>query len=87
MVKGCSDFIGEVESMSRGEARWLITISKDGKLPLDAGAPALIQWQVDSHPATQLMDYGLSLNKLQIFHPEPERLSDFFAFHSAERTC
>ena len=36
--------------MSRGENNWLITIPKDGSIPIVEGAPALIQWQVESHP-------------------------------------
>jgi len=68
---------GEIEAMSRGEINWLITIPKDGSIPVNEGAPALIQWQVEAHPASRLEDHGLSLTKLQIFHPEPERLSKF----------
>ena len=78
-LETCSEPVGEIESMSRGEANWLITIPKDGSLPLKGGAPALIQWQGESHPAMKLKDHGLSLSKLQIFHPEPERLSSFLS--------
>ncbi|MDX2494090.1 MAG: VOC family protein [Desulfuromusa sp.] len=73
----CSEAVGDIEPMSRGELSWHITIPKDGTLPLKEGAPALIQWQGGSHPATQLKDHGLSLAKLQIFHPESERLLKF----------
>ena len=72
-----SETVGEIEPMSRGETNWLITIPKDGSLQIHEGAPALIQWQVESHPATKLKDYGLSLIKLQIFNPEAERISKF----------
>jgi len=85
-LKSCSEPPGEIEPMSRGETNWLITIPKDGSLPVKEGAPALIQWQVKSHPATQLKDYGLSLSKLQIFHPEPERLSNFLGSINLEGT-
>ncbi len=72
----CSESAGEIEPMSRGTINWLITIPKDGSIPMTGGAPAFIQWQTKSHPATQLKDYGLSLSKLQIFHPEPEKISN-----------
>ncbi len=75
-LKSCSEPLGEIKPMSRGETHWLITIPKNGSIPVAGGAPALIQWQGESHPATQLNDYGLSLSKLQIFHPDPERLSN-----------
>lgn len=70
---------GDIESMSRGELNWFITIPQNGSIPIHGGAPALIQWQVKSHPASHLIDHGLSLSKLQIFHPEPERLSNFLS--------
>jgi len=76
-AKNSSESVGEIEPMSRGENNWLITIPKDGRIPIVEGAPTLIQWQVESHPATQLEDHRLSLVKLQIFHPEPGRLSNF----------
>lgn len=78
--ESCAEPIGEIETMSRGETQWLITIPKDGSLPINEGAPALIQWQNnDSHPASKLNDYGLSLIKLQIYHPEPKRLLGFLS--------
>ena len=60
--------------MSRGEINWFITIPEDGRLPVREGA--LIQWQTESHPATTLKDYGLSLSKLHIFHPEQKRMKN-----------
>ena len=71
----CSESVGEIEPMSRGETNWLITIPEDGSLPINEGAPAIIQWQVESHPSTKLNDYGLSLIELQIHNPEAERIS------------
>lgn len=69
----CTEALGNIEPMSRGDLDWVITIPADGSLPLAGGAPALIEWQVDSHPASRLQDYGLVLAKLEVFHPEPQR--------------
>jgi len=77
--KNCSEPLGEIKSMSRGDLNWLITIPPDGTITLHGGAPALIQWQVESHPASRLIDHGFSLSKLQIFHPDPERLSNLLS--------
>ncbi|WP_219117634.1 VOC family protein [Janthinobacterium sp. UMAB-56] len=74
-VSASSEALGNIESMSRGALNWLITIPSDGALPLDGAAPALIEWSAEGHPATKLQDYGLSLVKLELFHPEPERIS------------
>lgn len=71
----CPEALGKIEPMSRGALNWLITIPADGALPLDGIAPALIEWQADNHPATRLEDHGLSLARLELFHPEPERIS------------
>ena len=76
-LNDCSEPIGEIEPISRGETHWLMTIPKDGSLPINEGAPALIQWQTESHPATTFIDQGLSLLKFQIIHPEPKRLLAF----------
>ena len=71
----CSEALGAVEPMSRGALDWLITIPADGSLPLGGIAPALIEWQAVPHPAAKLIDHGLSLVRLELFHPEPERIS------------
>ncbi len=70
----CSEPIGKIEPMSRGDKKWLITIPEDGSLPVHEGAPALIEWKTKIHPAAMLVDYGLSLIELQIHNPEPDRI-------------
>lgn len=72
--EAASEQLGPVEPMSRGALEWLITIPADGEMPLDGVAPALIEWHTDAHPASHLDDYGLSLKKLELFHPYPERV-------------
>lgn len=71
----CSEDLGVVEPMSRGTLNWHITIPADGTLPLNGIAPALIEWQTETHPAAKLQDHGLSLARLELFHPEPARVS------------
>jgi hypothetical protein len=71
----CPDALGNIEPMSRGALDWLITIPADGSLPLDGVAPALIEWNTDTHPASKLADFGLSLVKLELFHTNPLRIS------------
>lgn len=71
----CAEALGNIEPMSRGALDWLITIPADGSLPLDGIAPALIEWQMEAHPAVKLHDHGLSLARLELFHPDPDRIS------------
>jgi hypothetical protein len=68
--------LGEVEPMSRGQLNWLITIPKDGSLPLQGIAPTLIQWPSGAHPTNTLHDLGCTLVRLQGFHPEPAKVGD-----------
>jgi len=70
-----SEMPGLIEPMTRGALHWLITIPADGSLPLDGIAPTLIEWQAEPHPAAKLEDLGLSLAKLELFHPEPDRIT------------
>jgi len=74
ILESSSEPLGEIEPMSRGENNWLITIPKNGSISFKGGAPALIQWQMKEHPAKSLKDFGLSLSKFKIYHPEPEKL-------------
>ena len=66
--------LGNVEPMSRGTLNWLITIPKDGSLPLQGLAPILIQWPTETHPTNTLQDLGCSLIRLEGFHPRAEKV-------------
>ncbi len=74
-----SEDLGNIEPMTRGALNWLITIPADGSVPLQGVAPALIEWQTETHPASRLQDFGLSLAKLELLHPEPEKVSALLA--------
>lgn len=76
--------LGEIEPMSRGPLNWLITIPADGSLALGGTAPTLIEWHTAVHPALKLKDQGLSLVKLELFHPDPERLANLLQFLEIE---
>lgn len=74
-----AEALGDIEPMSRGALDWLITIPADGSVPLDGAGPALIEWHTDVHPASQLDDKGLTLERLEILHPDPARTSRLLA--------
>lgn len=74
-VAQASEALGQVQAMSRGERHWQITIPEDGSIPVDGAGPALIEWQAGPpHPSEILPEQGLSLQRLCIGHPQPERL-------------
>jgi len=62
--------------MSRGQISWLISIPRDGSLPLHGIAPTLIQWPVGVHPSRALQESGCVLVRLEGFHPEAKAISD-----------
>ncbi|THU00255.1 VOC family protein [Lampropedia puyangensis] len=75
-IGAASEPLGPVQAMSRGERRWQITIPADGSIPVDGVGPAVIEWEAGlPHPAEGLSDQGLSLQRLRIAHPQPQRLA------------
>lgn len=75
-LQQCTIPLGNIELMSRGDLRWLITIPEDGSLPYGGVAPSLIEWSTTTHPASMLQDLGCSLVKLEGFHPKAEKISE-----------
>lgn len=73
-TRASTELLGPIEPMSRGALQWLITIPTDGVPPLGGVAPSLIQWHAPTHPAAGLPDLGLTLTKLELTHPEPQRV-------------
>jgi Glyoxalase-like domain len=80
----CSEPPGEVEEMTRGDLKWLITVQRDGGLRLGGAAPALIEWPAGVHPAARLADSGCSLVLVEAFHPDPAKVSAMLASISFE---
>jgi hypothetical protein len=69
-----SEALGRVQTMTRGDLEWLISIPDDGSLPLGGVGPALIQWHASAHPAARMQDLGCALVSLELRHPDPERV-------------
>ena len=70
--------LGPIQSMQRGDLEWLITIPETGACPFDGLLPPLIQWQTSSPPAARLPESPLTLQSLQLRHPEADRLREWF---------
>ena len=73
-VSACTETCGAIESMSRGELNWQITVAGDGGMQLGGTAPTIIQWRTPIHPAQQMREHGCRLLQLQLTHPEPQRV-------------
>jgi len=74
-LAACSERLGHIEPLSRGQLNWLMTIPSDGSLPFSGIAPTLIEWHTEAHIATKLQDVGCSFVRLEAFHPEAQRIS------------
>ncbi|MCV2880939.1 VOC family protein [Actibacterium sp. XHP0104] len=72
---------GRATEITRGDLKWLISISDDGTMPLDGACPALIQWPVGPHPASRMTDLGCRLISLTIEHPQVAELESLFGHH------
>lgn len=66
--------LGEAVQVSRGDLTWRIAVRDDGDLPEGGTLPVFIQWPEGPHPAMRMPDLGLSISKLILRHPEPDRL-------------
>jgi hypothetical protein len=77
-LEGFGSLFGTIEAVTRGACSWLITVPKDGSLPVEGAAPSLVQWS-GSHPAQSLADSGCELLKLIVCHREPRYLSAILA--------
>lgn len=71
--------LGSVESMTRGQLHYRITIPEDGSLPCQGIAPTLIQRPTGTHPTATLEDLGCSLARLECFHADAEGVSAILA--------
>lgn len=62
---------GAIETMSRGDLHWRITIPGDGALRQGGLVPTLIEWPAGVHPSARLNDVGVRLLGLELADPEP----------------
>lgn len=71
VAAACPVALGRVEPFARGDYRWRITVTDDGSRPAKGVVPALIQWDVDAHPADRLPEANVALAQLAATHPDP----------------
>jgi hypothetical protein len=69
--------LGEVVTFTRGDRSWRLTVTPDGSLPEHALLPAFIEWSPGAHPSTNMQDLGLTLARVVLRHPDPQRLTEY----------
>lgn len=65
-------------SLQRGDLRWRMAVPREGLLPFDNCAPAIITWETPP-PAERLKDRGCALHSLTVSHPGAQELEDALA--------
>ena len=78
-VKKCGYKPGEILQISRGELTWKITVPSNGGLADHGVLPTLIEWPNDQHPSKKLTNSKISLTKLSLFHPEPNKIKNIIS--------
>jgi hypothetical protein len=61
--------LGAPTRVARGDLEWSITVPADGSMPADGAMPTLIQWPEGPHPATRMVDRGVTLQSLHVRSP------------------
>lgn len=67
--------LGEVVLFTRGDRSWRLTVPRDGGLPMGGLLPAFIEWSPGPHPSAGQKNLGVTLEKVCLRHPDPERLT------------
>ena len=75
----CGYDCGRIIEVSRGAFRWWLTVADDGSLPEQGILPSLIEWPDGMHPVANLAESGISLDAIQLTHPDPAYISDCLA--------
>ena len=68
--------LGEVVLFTRGDRSWRLTVPVDGSLPMAGLLPAFIEWSPGPHPSTGQQELGVTLERVQLSHPDPEALRE-----------
>lgn len=76
--------LGEPVDLERGDLRWQMAVPRDGILPFDNCAPAIIAWKTRTHPASRLTPRGVRLRHLMVIHPQSGLLSEHLAPHLSD---
>ena len=72
--------------MQRDTLQWKITIPDDGALIENGVVPMLIEWPAGVHPVQTMPDLGCRLMRLEVHHPQPEKLTAMWTRIGLHRT-
>lgn len=68
LVNASGTPLGCIKEAQRDNLKWKVALSEDGRMPGAGFLPLCIQWQVSSHPAGHMADFGWRLETLAVYH-------------------
>ena len=77
--KNCGYDPGEILQISRGELIWKMTVPSNGMLTDNGILPSLIEWTNGQHPSKKLTTNNISIKRISLFHPEPNRIKNIIS--------
>lgn len=63
--------LGTATEMTRGDMVWQIGIRDDGQLPDNGIYPVVLEWPNGHGPSNRMTDFGMRLQTLRLYHPNP----------------
>lgn len=85
VIKNAACSFGKPELINRGELSWHFGLPADGRLLAGGFLPYLIQWHVEEHPSEKMVDVGIELVSLEIYHPYPDWLENILISINANK--
>lgn len=79
-ARDCGINPGEPVTLTRDGLTWRLALIADGSLAFGGTFPILIEWPPGVNPVDRMLDQNLRLNKLELTHPDHEKLNS--AFHA-----
>ncbi len=79
VVKRSLVSLGTIETVTRGDLTWQITVPEDGSVPEGGIFPTVIQWPEGVRPWEAMADLGSVFLGLNLGHPNPEFIRDALA--------
>ncbi len=79
--------LGEVVLFTRGDRSWRLTVPKDGHLPMGGLLPAFIEWSPGPHPSMGQQDLRVTLEEVQLSHPDPDELTSILQTLQVDHLC
>jgi Glyoxalase-like domain len=76
VIQNAACSFGKPELINRGELSWHFGLPSDGRLLAGGLLPYLIQWHGEDHPSEKMVDVGVELVSLEIYHQYPDWLEN-----------